>query len=95
IPALKGRDNPAHRNAVGLGISINNDALKGQYKIKKNLFPILPFQGDGYWKIVTHRVAVGWLMLPLAGRIPEYLQKSCPTKSETIRKITQLVGLYF
>jgi hypothetical protein len=32
IPALKGRDNPAHRNAVGLGIPINN-ALKGQYKI--------------------------------------------------------------
>jgi hypothetical protein len=32
-------------------------------------------------KIVTHRVAVGWVMLPLAGRIAEYLQKLFPTKN--------------
>jgi hypothetical protein len=59
FPALKGRDNPARRNAAGLGIPVNN-ALKGQYKIRK---------------IVTHRVAAGWIMLPIAGRLSEYLKK--------------------
>jgi hypothetical protein len=32
----KGQNIPAHRNAVGLGIPLNN-ALKGQYKIRELL----------------------------------------------------------
>jgi hypothetical protein len=63
---------------VGLGIPINN-ALKGQYKIRI-FFLFCPFRAMDAGKIVTHRVAVGWIMLPLAGRIAEYLQKSFPHK---------------
>ncbi|MDR1962332.1 MAG: hypothetical protein LBQ50_00965 [Planctomycetaceae bacterium] len=53
--------------------------------IKKQNRPLLrifflfcPFRAMDAGKIVTHRVAVGWLILPLAGRISEIPAKIIP-----------------
>jgi hypothetical protein len=56
-------------------------ALKGQYKIRTS-FLFCPFRAMEVGKFVTHRVAVGWVMLPLAGRISEYLKNHSPQKTK-------------